>query len=81
MNKNKFKIILMYRYINLINIDIYNKINVIKNIEVVVVEDDIVLKMIKFNIISFFTIKFQMNLLSNREFYKYEEGLYLKSNI
>ena len=81
MNKNKFKIILMYRYINLINTDIYNKINVIKNIEVVVVEDDIVLKMIKFNIISFFTIKFQMNLLSNREFYKYEEGLYLKSNI
>jgi len=58
MNKNKFKIILMYRYINLINTDIYNKINVIKNIEVVVVEDDIVLKMIKFNIISFFTIKF-----------------------
>ena len=48
----------MYRYINLINTDIYNKINVIKNIEVVVVEDDIVLKMIKFNIISFFTIKF-----------------------
>ncbi len=56
MNKNKFKIILMYVYINLINTNIYNKINVIENIEVV--KDDIVFKDDKILHNSFLTIKF-----------------------
>ena len=77
MNKNKFKIILMYRYINLMKTDIYNKINVIENIQVL--KDDIVLKDDKILHNSFFNDKVLNELIEAIENFIDMKNFYMSS--
>jgi hypothetical protein len=79
MNKNKFKIILMYRYINLMKEDIYNKINVIENIKVL--KDNIVLKDDKILHNSFFNDKVLDELIEAIENFIDMKNFYISSPI